>query len=406
MGYWKDRMIELSERGYSPSDKSICPSCVSDPILAEHVRGAVEEMACSFCGSPESAEFEVVLESLSDAILAEYTDPANELPYESREGGYQGTVYYGHEIVGEMGVWTGREDVLEEAASCFAGSAWCERDYFSLKQFDTLRYGWERFVEKIRYVTRFLFLRDDPDDEDRHDEIKPKDMLAALGHLLREHGTVTSVESDTHILRARVHEDSVSIATVDALGPPPRELARMSNRMSPAGISMFYGALDRDTAVAETIDWSRTAGMAITMALFQPTRRLRLLDLTQLPDLPSQFSEEDRHLRGPFRFLQEFVRDLTKPVARDGYEHVDYVPTQVVTEYLRYEFKTVGGDALDGILYESARQPGGVSMVLFMDCEDCGPRQRERWSRPESLMLRTHSVHRPGEFAHLRGALP
>jgi RES domain len=62
-------------------------------------------------------------------------------------------------------------------------------------------------------------------------------------------------------------------------------------------------------------------------------------------------------------FLWSFARDLRKPVVLDGREHIEYVPTQVVTEYMRW----FPAAAIDGILYTSA-QNGGTSCVIF-----CGP---------------------------------
>ncbi|WP_146060416.1 RES domain-containing protein [Amycolatopsis sp. CA-128772] len=61
-------------------------------------------------------------------------------------------------------------------------------------------------------------------------------------------------------------------------------------------------------------------------------------------------------------FLHRFAADLGKPIALDGREHIEYVATQVVTEYLRF----VSSNAVDGILYRSA-QNDGVCCVLFYD---------------------------------------
>jgi RES domain len=67
-------------------------------------------------------------------------------------------------------------------------------------------------------------------------------------------------------------------------------------------------------------------------------------------------------------FLFSFARDLSKPVILDGREHIEYVPTQVVTEYMR----RLPDAAIDGILHASA-QSAGTSCVIF-----CGPGRRLR----------------------------
>jgi hypothetical protein len=50
--------------------------------------------------------------------------------------------------------------------------------------------------------------------------------------------------------------------------------------MSPAGIVMFYGSDERETAVAEIDD---DAALGITVGTFQTTRDAKVLDLTKLP---------------------------------------------------------------------------------------------------------------------------
>jgi len=64
--------------------------------------------------------------------------------------------------------------------------------------------------------------------------------------------------------------------------------------------------------------------------------------------------------------MHAFARDLSASVVIDGREHIEYAPTQVVTEYLRWlpEFH------VDGILFASA-QNGGTSCVIFCGPDEC-----------------------------------
>ena len=52
-----------------------------------------------------------------------------------------------------------------------------------------------------------------------------------------------------------------------------------------------------------------------------------------VPAWPSGVSshERRRHLRAALSFLRGFVEDLAKPIKKDGREHIEYVPTQIVT---------------------------------------------------------------------------
>lgn len=50
-------------------------------------------------------------------------------------------------------------------------------------------------------------------------------------------------------------------------------------------------------------------------------------------------------------------------------DHIDYIPTQVVTEWFRTVFH-FGKSSLDGILYPSTQNPRGHSLVLFANRYD------------------------------------
>ena len=101
------------------------------------------------------------------------------------------------------------------------------------------------------------------------------------------------------------------------------------------------------------------------------TQDITVLNLTTLPPVPSIFDGDEQNLyRAAIGFLHEFTDDLTKPIAKDGREHIEYVPPQVVTEYVRYRLAQHVGRPVHGILYRSARRPDGVGCVLFYAHED------------------------------------
>jgi len=88
-------------------------------------------------------------------------------------------------------------------------------------------------------------------------------------------------------------------------------------------------------------------------------------------------------------FLHGFRRDLLKPIERDGREHVEYVPTQVVTEYLRlaYRLPEEGEPRLDGLMFTSTRD-GGTNVVLFVGPDACGSTDTLDRDKHEMLRLR------------------
>lgn len=64
------------------------------------------------------------------------------------------------------------------------------------------------------------------------------------------------------------------------------------------------------------------------------------------------------------------VRDFTKDVKKDGKEHIEYVPTQVVTEFFRYSFNKNRKYKIDGIIYPSSKNNKNEALVFFWDNEE------------------------------------
>jgi hypothetical protein len=120
-------------------------------------------------------------------------------------------------------------------------------------------------------------------------------------------------------------------------------------------------------------------GEVATVGTFELVEDIQVLDLTRIPPIPSVFDNlhgsEEAALaasldRPGLIFLQSFVSAITAPVIKDGREHIDYVPSQVVTEYVRYRLKDELCQRIVGIVYPSAQRDDGVGCVLFVTHED------------------------------------
>lgn len=180
---------------------------------------------------------------------------------------------------------------------------------------------------------------------------------------------IKSVQAGTKLFRSRQHSVSLTPSTAIDLGTPPAELAVFSNRMSPAGIPMFYAARDPATARAET-EVADPEKPEMSTAIFTNTEDMRVLDLANLPAVPSLFDDHKRHLRTGLKFIHGFSEDLALPIHRNGQEHIEYVPTQIVSEYFRTVFNASDDDQLDGLCYRSVKKNGGVSICLFLTHAD------------------------------------
>lgn len=143
----------------------------------------------------------------------------------------------------------------------------------------------------------------------------------------------------------------------------------MSSRMSPAGIPLFYGALDEATAIKEMLERKNETDKYAIIAKFEAVNDLEILNFCNIPELPSLFDLEKNQIRQTIEFLKQFASEISKVILLDGREHIDYVPTQVLTEYFRYIYRYKRKRSYDGILYPSAQVTPGINCALFINNE-------------------------------------
>lgn len=382
MGYWKQKMIEEQDRGWSSlGGKCVCAKCIEDPFLSAFVSENAIEHECDYCGrksrkKPIAVGMDDIMEVIDEGIRSEWGHPDDEgVAYETAEGGYQGEVLDTYDLIYEkLENPFANKKVADDVISSFTqqGALWCQKDFYGLLPQDVLHYGWEEFVRVVKYSKRYLFSKDmgEADFLGRKEELPPGQFLERLGEIITEIGLVRSLKAKSLIYRVRVHKPEETYQTATSLGTPTVENARFSNRMSPAGIPMFYGAFDEVTAVKETFDPQRKNRPVITVGQFRTARAFPVVDLTRVPSVPSIFDLERRDSRPAIIFLHHFMRDLGAPVTKDGREHIDYVPTQIVTEYIRHLYKHPDYGIVRGILYRSAKGEGSCC-VFFFDCEQC-----------------------------------
>ena len=198
---------------------------------------------------------------------------------------------------------------------------------------------------------------------------EPYEILESLGGIVTQLELIMTFPVGSSVVRARQHSSAKTYTTASQLGTAPEERASQS-RMSPAGIPMFYGALDETTAFSEICVADETRD-AVTFGVFKSLRPLQILDLSKLPAVPSMFDEEHYAARMPLIFMHGFEEDATKAVTKDGMEHIEYVPTQIVAEHFRHVFRQPDGKCLDGIFYRSSKNSNGICVALFCSQGDC-----------------------------------
>jgi hypothetical protein len=387
MGLAKERMFQEAVQGWSFTDQHVCVACVDDAALKAILSEAADVAAvCDFCGSAPAAELDVLLEAFVNGLRTEYGDADDEgVGWDGREGGYQWhRTWDTYELVEEFGDVLVGEGLLDAVQEAMDNRIWVEAHFIQPRRDEALFAGWERFCEAVQYKTRYVFWRRHEDDEQGlgAGDIPASRMLDELGDLIDTLDLLRELPAGHRLWRARPHELPAVAWDASDLGTAPRERATQANRMSPAGIPMFYGAENPATAIQEVAVRADDTHRWVSAGAFETSQPCVVVDFTNLPSVPSMFDPERGRQRRPLLFLREFVAQLSKP-ARVTHEQIDYVPTQVVTEYLLRVFAE--GRLVAGLLYPSALT-GDPCFVLDVPHDRC-VEQKPGWEAAEDGQL-------------------
>jgi hypothetical protein len=329
----------------------ICLKCIGDESLREIVKSEATDIQCKYCERNDRGISMEGLAKIVDKFLRDYLRIGSYMyPDEEQEGDSLDWVLQEElEIDYDPAVDLARilEDSeivdIKHGEDPFYRS---EENYLRSGQFSREYHeAWKDFIGRIKHRTRFF------------DEIARTQLASILGEPGSpkanelpwiEIGPRTKVEL---LFRARLADSEEKAKKILKkpsleLGPPPAVNAT-AGRMNPAGISVFYGALSEETAIAEV---RPSVGSLVVAGRFISSRKLKLLNLPRInigftgsifhPDY------EDRLAR--FKFFEIFHALIARPI-QPREELLEYIPTQAVAEYV----SNILG--FDGIIYASAQ---------------------------------------------------
>lgn len=366
----------------------VCASCIEDLDLQALVRAAATSQRCDYCAAASkrriACHIDVVHARIKSVIDQYYDDPRNFEFWDGREGGWQGhPVFDGIELFDEIGFQVSNDQLMEDITSPNFDLEYAASDHWPGSASQRTIASWKHFKDVVKHERRYTFWSIDDEPDRGPAEITPSRMLKAIEGAIDHIGLSAEVPTGTHFWRVSVHRKSVTLKRASDFSSPPADKAVFPSRMSPAGVSMLYAAEKIATAIAETVDRSSLKGKVVSAAAFRNVRPLNILDLTALPRAPGFFSALEREWRESLKFLAGFTADISQPVSKDGSEHTEHVPTQVFTEFIRYEAVADGGSRYDGIKYPSSKN-GDSCYVLFANQKQCLSK-RYPWDAPQLL---------------------
>ena len=354
-------------------DKFVCGDCINDAGIRGFILANAEADHCSFCGvvgdEPIAAPLDDVGEYINRCLRQEYGDAVDELPWDSEGKEYFGSNWDSEELltdVIEMELPNDHNGALfGELVGYLDDITWCDQNGLGLTDREYAQYSWAYFCDVVMHRRRFFFLDYGPNPSEP-EVYDPGYILGNIFDFADETGLFKELPAGTHLYRARWEQPGAWLETPQELGPPPEDKAVQANRMSPPGIVMFYACDQIDTALLET---AQQAGR-FAVGYWKTLRPAALLDLTDIPAIPGLFEydpECGQYASGrALTFLHHVAEQISQPVARDDRVHIEYVPTQVVTEFLRSRVRWQRA-GLDGIKYNSSAHPGHAAYAFFVN---------------------------------------
>ena len=382
MGHFSDLAIQEAESGINAATiegRRVCRECFADEHIRNEVSRAAEAQECDYCGAKgdavEAAPLAGVVQFILNQIDHEYASADQSLPVDpdTKERMFPEDEFDTRTMLElHVDLQLPRDDdgsLMEDIARALPEQDWCLRDPLSVRDDEAIASSWEAFKRIVMHERRFFFLghRDEALEYDlRWGEARydPSELLEAIGRFARNHGLLARMDRGTPWYRIQRMEPGEADFDARRMGPPPLEHAMLPNRMSPVGIPMFYGAAEKETALVEVAEEDDR----YACARFEILDDLMVLDVRQPPEVPSLFDPEHARDRAIAMFMRSFVEDFASPIDRERRAHLDYLPTQVVTEYVRTMVTAEEDEPISGVLYRSSRD-GGDAVVLFATTE-------------------------------------
>ena len=373
---------------FDPRKKYICYCCVGEKFLSNEIESTNKKLSrkrkCSYC---HKKEMTITIQDIGDriekAITEHYiktSDQPDDFQYamlRDKESSYDWE-REGQDITNLIFDLAGVSREIAEDIQAYLedkNSSWSHHDEPDIEtEFSSESHYTETKANGNEYHQLWNKLEQSLKEEARYFNHKVMSTLEEIFSgldtmntfnnkpLLKYVGVDTKI---THLYRARSFEnfETMEKALVDPenlLGPPATVYSG-SGRMNARGISVFYGANTRETAISEI---RPSVGSQVLTTKFDITSKLKVLDLRNLDKISPKGSLFDPVFTKKINqvaFLKNLKERIVSPVLPSA-EAFDYLTTQAVAEFLeQHPIYNV-----DGILYPSVQSKNDdFNLVIF-----------------------------------------
>lgn len=361
------RWMEEQEQLYDFDAKEfVCAHHIDEDFIKKYIISNGKKGKCDYCDKTRKViSLSEVLKLIVVGINYYYEDPNNSRYINhDAEYGLDGNIMPFNEMLNDLELEIDDSTLYDDILNYLSNdSLYCLKDEYTSES-EYYQETWKLFKSVVKNKARFVFhFKKQFSGFNLGDPIEALDKVQySITHL----NLFRNIKTSEKLYRCRQHrkKNLIDLNGVE-IAANPTEKCKFNNRMSPAGISMFYCSPHKDVAINEVVDFTNQEKPYYTTAYFKPKQKLKLVDLTKLPEIPSAFDENKNKYIQTLVFLNDFVKDISQPIDNDA-EITEYVPTQVVTEYIKFnpELK------VDGLIYPSSKDRSKENIVLFMNHEE------------------------------------
>ena len=243
-----------------------------------------------------------------------------------------------------------------------------------------VRFEWDDFSDLVKYKKRFFSIKSPLDeifgDYDRYKKgSRPPIRTLEAGSVIYRARKFDAGFKRSDIKRSfnyilapdtQKNIDEVIKNIQKELGAPPKEKA-IAGRMNVQHIPAFYGAFTDDLALKEVLP---SIAEEVAVAKFSLVKDIKVFDFTVFDIAFDEYYKEglSKYSDTRYKVITQLHDKINEPVSPYD-KSLDYIPTQILTEYIREHFE------VDGIIFFSSLAESSEkekrNIVIFSPDNNC-----------------------------------
>lgn len=349
------------------ANQIVCSQHIDNKYIKRYIQKNGFTGKCEYCGKTlKVIELSEVLKLIVIGINYLFDDPNNtKFVNHDAEYNLDGDNFLFYDIWYEdyLGLSINNDRLSEEIYSCLNNDQlYCHKDEYGSHQ-EYLENIWENFKKVVKYNARFVFYYKKIFAP--RFEVDPVTILDQVQHYIIKFNLFITIPKNKKLYRCRQYANKAEMKSKKDLASTPIEFAKVNGRMNPVGISMFYCSMEKELTIKEVVDYTDFKRPFYSIGFFKNIKEIKLIDLTKIPDMPSIFDDKKNKDIEVLGFMKGFIDDITAPISTND-SMIEYIPTQIVTEYIRYNPQL----NVDGIIYPSSKSKTSHNIVLFYNHDD------------------------------------